>query len=263
MTHQDAISFNGEIIFPTDIGLTLRQLMTGTYVYCDLNVCNRQPLDFYTHLRNAEQTYTLMYGKTIQLTESLLAQHIDELLHFNRYPSSGSIHVELYILPNGSTLIICGDILIDEGYALRGIRPRALLTQYELPFEGHATSFSKSAQTMNDKFAKNEGYHCVLRANHDGVLCGIADATIFAVQKGAIFYSHTIDTGLENIAINRVSHAASKTGLIVKCQPININQLNYFDEFFWFDYRGITSISECNDNLYMCVIAERIINNMD
>jgi branched-subunit amino acid aminotransferase/4-amino-4-deoxychorismate lyase len=134
--------------------------------------------------------------------------------------------------------------------------------EYSLPFGGLPTNFRIEAAALFDLLAGGalggRGMARAVQCEGDRLLtCG--DATLFAIRGRVLFTPSVADGGLESVERGLVMEAATKARLIVREEPILHSALKDYDELFFADATGITSLAECDGAKFMSIIAPKII----
>ena len=195
----------------------------GTYLYQTLHVRGRRPLwlDRHTELlaRNIQELFGLRWAPDLRRLEAQIAT----LLDANRHPVAGSSFVRMAFTPAGDLLLIPGAVSLYDGYTLRSLRPAAAVVNYGVPYPEYPTSAREAA--------------CML-----------------ALQAAVTADNRAAEADIERAAV--------RTGVqaVIRCdgEEIGREQLARFDEIFYVDHRGLTSLSACEGQLYAAIITERI-----
>ena len=224
----------------------------GTYLYQTLHVRGRRPLWLDRH------------------TE-LLARNIQELFGLRWAPDlrrldAGSSFVRMAFTPAGDLLLIPGAVSFYDGYALRSLRPAAAVVNYGVPYPEYPTSAreaacmlalqaavtadNRAAEADIERAAVRTGVQAVIRCDGEGFVHVCDEAPLFAV-KGKKVYTPSVERELACRAVE-----AARLPLLEL--EIGREQLARFDEIFYVDHRGLTSLSACEGQLYAAIITERI-----
>ena len=226
----------------------------GTYLYQTLHVRGRRPLwlDRHTELlaRNIQELFGLRWAPDLRRLEAEIAA----LLDANRHPVAGSSFVRMAFTPAGDLLLIPGAVSFYDGYALRSLRPAAAVVNYGVPYPEYPTSAreaacmlalqaavtadNRAAEADIERAAVRTGVQAVIRCDGEGFVHVCDEAPLFAV-KGKKVYTPPAPPPLLELEIGR-------------------EQLARFDEIFYVDHRGLTSLSACEGQLYAAIITERI-----
>ena len=208
----------------------------GTYLYQTLHVRGRRPLWLDRH------------------TE-LLARNIQELFGLRWAPD---------------LLLIPGAVSLYDGYTLRSLRPAAAVVNYGVPYPEYPTSAreaacmlalqaavtadNRAAEADIERAAVRTGVQAVIRCDGEGFVHVCDEAPLFAV-KGKKVYTPPAPPSVERELAYRAVEAARLPLLELE---IGREQLARFDEIFYVDHRGLTSLSACEGQLYAAIITERI-----
>lgn len=242
----------------------------GTYLYQTLHVRGRRPLwlDRHTELlaRNIQELFGLRWAPNLRRLEAEIAA----LLDANRHPVAGSSFVRMAFTPAGDLLLIPGAVSFYDGYALRSLRPAAAVVNYGVPYPEYPTSAreaacmlalqaavtadNRAAEADIERAAVRTGVQAVIRCDGEGFVHVCDEAPLFAV-KGKKVYTPPAPPSVERELACRAVEAARLPLLELE---IGREQLARFDEIFYVDHRGLTSLSACEGQLYAAIITERI-----
>ena len=242
----------------------------GTYLYQTLHVRGRRPLwlDRHTELlaRNIQELFGLRWAPDLRRLEAQIAT----LLDANRHPVAGSSFVRMAFTPAGDLLLIPGAVSLYDGYTLRSLRPAAAVVNYGVPYPEYPTSAreaacmlalqaavtadNRAAEADIERAAVRTGVQAVIRCDGEGFVHVCDEAPLFAV-KGKKVYTPPAPPSVERELAYRAVEAARLPLLELE---IGREQLARFDEIFYVDHRGLTSLSACEGQLYAAIITERI-----
>ncbi|MDR2890217.1 MAG: hypothetical protein LBV18_01210 [Alistipes sp.] len=223
-------------------------------------------------------------------TEKEIAARIAEVLRDARSPSRGSAVVTLrfaaqtsqiipnqQIIPNRQATQTCTDALqptrkiavdvefgrtlLDTGYAVSSLRPQAVTYEYSIPFPAAPTGFQLSAQVLFDTLAlSHHGATRSIRREGDKLLmCGAAP--LFGIRGNTLFTAPIADGVPDSVERRRTMEAASKVGLHTIERAILRYELTQFDELFFADAAGITSLASCDGARFMSLTVNRLITH--
>ena len=234
----------------------------SAYLYQTLHVRGRRPLwlDRHTELlaRNIQELFGLRWAPDLRRLEAEIAA----LLDANRHPMA--------FTPTGDLLLIPGAVSLYDGYALRSLRPAAAVVNYGVPYPEYPTSAreaacmlalqaavtadNRAAEADIERAAVRTGVQAVIRCDDEGFVHVCDEAPLFAV-KGKKVYTPPAPPSVERELAYRAVEAAR---LPLLEQEIGREQLARFDELFYADHRGLTSLSACEGQLYATIVTERI-----
>ena len=226
----------------------------GTYLYQTLHVRGRRPLwlDRHTELlaRNIQELFGLRWAPDLRRLEAEIAA----LLDANRHPVAGSSFVRMAFTPAGDLLLIPGAVSFYDGYALRSLRPAAAVVNYGVPYPEYPTSAreaacmlalqaavtadNRAAEADIERAAVRTGVQAVIRCDGEGFVHVCDEAPLFAV-KGKEVYTPPAPPSVERELACRAVEAARLPLLELE---IGREQLARFDEIFYVDHRGLTSL---------------------
>jgi hypothetical protein len=264
------------------------------YVYQRINVSGGRALHLKAHLALATRAFERVYGLDPALAPPLapalappfapafgpaLAPALDEretaariaaIVRAKHSPARTGATVMLRLAPSrdiGENEAIRMDVeferaLLEAGYAHSPLRPRAVTFEYSMPYGGMPTNFAIEAGELYDFLAAGAvGRHGAARAvrcEGDRLLaCG--DAPLFAVHGRTLITPSLADGGFESVERALVIAAAGGARLSVREEPILHSELKNYDELFFADAAGITSLAECDGAKFMAIIAPKLV----
>ena len=267
MTPNDIISIDG-VPTPAAAMYDPTEYCRGGYIRQDIQVAGRRPMHLNEHLALIRRSFETLYGIRPQLPPATVAAWCTELLDLNGYPDS-SIRISILAAPYRSdgqirlrTTLIAREIMLETGYHIRAIRPRAVIEHYGLPYP----SLPFSAAFESDAAARLRrnitGSNIVLRADSTGQLLAAGTAALFAVEGRTVITSPTTAGAPDSVERRLTIEAVNRAGIAFEERPLTEERLGRYDELFFSDCRGLTSISECGENTYMSLMVDRIIRQM-
>mgnify|MGYP000749643424 CR=1 FL=1 len=188
MTPPQHIYLNGVLLDGRQETLSAQRLLQDNYVHAAVNTSAHSPLYLEKHLAYAAESYRKLYGTVPQFDTMQLREGIAALLDADRMPRLGNI-VRIYLLPSQRSGDAVPDLLamadhstIYRGYELISIRPKAILTNYEIPFCGHRTAVSLTTSRYMQAFAEHTGCHVALHCNRAERLISCLAACLLGSQ---------------------------------------------------------------------------------
>ncbi len=239
------------------------ELHTRHFVYQRVHASGGRTLHLAKHLTLAARVFEQIYGVRPSLDERGIAGRIASLLKESRVPAHAGATVMLYLVPTdeGGCEIVAEfeRVLLDAGYAHSPLRPTAVTFEYSLPFGGLPTGFQLAARALFDSLAlsRHGTTRSVRREGESLLSCG--DSPIFALRGRALFVPPLSRGAVESVERQLVMEAAERAGFVVREEPISHSQLKSFDELFFADATGITSLSECDGAKFMTFAVARIV----
>ena len=268
MTSTDYISVNGAIVAPTTSLDTFERLRAG-YVRQDMRVRDRRPLHVAAHLALLGRAFERVYGRRVVLSPAMVAAWCADLLVRNRYPSGGSCRVSALLIPSerGADLVLVGgEILLDEGYSVRPVRPSASVDCYDVGFGEMPTSAAFEAAEAALLRARNrhkvQGSHVVLRTDDEGVTLSAGTAPLFAVEGHTIITTPLAYGAPDTVERQITLDAIARSEIALREDVVVADALDRYDELFFADYRGLTSIDRIGQTNYMSLVVDRIVRSM-
>lgn len=262
MSPRDYISVNGVLATPT---LDAFERLRAGYVRQDMRVRNHRPLHIAAHLSLLCRSFERVFGQRVVLSPAMAAAWCADLLARNRYASVGSCRVTALLVPaeQGADLVLVGgEILLDDSYSVRPIRPSASIDCYTLGFGELPTSTAFEAAEAALLRARNrgqaQGSHVVLRADDEDVILSAGTAPLFAVAGRTIVTTPLVYGAPESIERQLTIDAIVRSGIDLREDAVAADALDRYDELFFADYRGLTSIEQVGTTNYMSLVVDRI-----
>lgn len=259
------VSWNGRITSPDLEGGTLAELLTAHYIYQRVQYCGGQVLNLAEHLAVVRRVFWNIHRTQPEFDQTAIAADIASLVRENRYPEGVAVVVMLCFFPEGEgarRLIMCERPLIEKGYTVSSLRPSAVTHQYKMPYEGFPTNFLLSAARFYDSAALEFGATKSVRYE-GGALLGCGDAPLFGIRGKTLFTAPLTDGAAESVERQLVISAARRLGLDFLEEAIPHGDLVMFDELFYADAAGITSLGECDGIKFMSLIVNRLAGHLN
>ncbi len=231
--------------------------MQGVTIYQIIHTLDGRIYHLEEHLTLLFEGYYELFGKGIKLVKSRIEQQIAELLKRSRCPRGVSLFVRLALNSEGEISLQEHERSLYKGYTLRCIRPRTATVEFAIPYGIYPTSIRDSLTAFANYAATKLGGDLALRLSGN-VVDAINGAQIFALStKGLITAadSHSVEHRL-------TKEVARKLDITIIERPILISELPSFDELFFVDHYGVTSIRSCNGSHYMSNAATTIATQL-
>jgi hypothetical protein len=218
-------------------------------------------------LRIASRAFEHIYGFDPALDPTEVARRVREKLHAMRHPARTGSTVILRFAPDedrGCIMTVEYErTLLDAGYALSPLRPRAVSYEYSVPFAAFPTGFHLSARELFDTLAlrHHEATRSVRREGERLISCG--DAPLFAIRGRVLFVPPLTEGAMDGVEREMVIAAAPQARLTVRQEAILLGELKSFDELLFADAAGITSLAECDGAKFMSLVAPRLAAALD
>lgn len=192
-----------------------------------------------------------------ELTE--FEERVKRIVATERYPDRLSSFVRVEVDAEGRERLLPAGISLYNGYTMRSITPSAAIIHYDVPFSDFHTSLRESAAQFATLRAQLAGADIAIRSNAKGECVTADNSPLFALRGNMAATSST--RGDVEAALTR--HAIEAAGLQFMAEPLNEENIFDFDELFYVDHRGVTSIERCNGHIYMSLKAERIASHLE
>lgn len=264
MTGTPHICLNGELLDGRDERCPTHRLLHTNYIYAAVNTAGHRPLYPEKQLACAATSYGKLYGKPPRLDADRIGQDIAALLDADRMPRLGNVAYVHLLPPDGADreaepdiLVTAGPSTIYRGYELISIRPKAVLTNYEIPFCGHRTAVSLAASRYMQGFAERAGCHIALHCNRAGQLVSCGDYPVFLARDGMLFTppAETFPACTERELMWR---ACALAGIPVAERPLSASEIPGADEVMVFNHTGLQSVLSLGNCYFYNLLALRL-----
>jgi hypothetical protein len=230
------------------------------YVYQRLHAAEGAALHLADHLKIASRAFEHIYGEAPELDEGEIEARIAEILRPGRSAArTGSTVLLRLVWEDGCRWSVAFErVLLDAGYTLSPLRPKAVSYEYSIPFSGFPTGFQLSARDLFDTLALRQ--HGATRSvrRHGERLISCGDAPLFGIRGHILFTAPFSAGAMDGVEREMVISAAGRSRLIVREEPILHSELKSFDELFFADSGGLTSLAECDGAKFMSLVAPRV-----
>lgn len=186
------------------------------------------------------------------LTATEVAERVGQLLWHNGYPSDRSNVVLLRSYGAGDYVLSCCGTSLYDALSLRALRPHAMVVEAGCAFAGLPTSATFAEARMLADYVREQGAGAFVAVDLAGRVVSVDGATPFAVRRGTIALSPRSMSAEAEI----VMRVLEKAGRRVELREILRDELFAADELWGVDYRGITSVAECEGRAYSDIIAD-------
>lgn len=247
----DVICHNGKFVDASSLGAG--ELFSADYVYQTLFVSDYRPRLLADHLELLRAAALRLYDRAPALGEKELPELIRGLLLRNHYPA-GYCEVDIrFRVCDGTahTFLTAGPIAIYNGRELTGARPRAIVTGYDIPFEGIRTGFSRSAAEYAAGYARRHGADTAIRSRRSGEITGVGEWPFFGVRNREIVTPPLDSATHDSVERRLVLEAAARRHIPVCEEAISHHDLTSFSEMFYCAPQGLTAIDSCGTVKYL------------
>jgi hypothetical protein len=249
---------------PDEVEISFGELLSTHYIYQRVQFHNGIVPHLTDHLAIVERTFWNIYRTRSTFDAKAITHAVATLAHRNHYQTEGAgLTLLLCFFPNveGTDLLIfCERPLIEVGYTVSSLRPVATVNHYRLPYEGFPVSFGLSAARFYEGLAAEAGATKSIRAEGEKLIeCGTAP--LFGIRGRTLFTAPLTEGAIESVERELVIEAAERAKLCFVEEAILHSDLVRFDELFYADAAGITSLSECGGAKFMSLLVGRIIDN--
>ncbi len=263
------IYLNERLIESAAGGVGYGRLLGANYIYAAVNTDAHEPLLLERHLYHAANSYAKLYGAAPEPDAAEIGKRIRHLLYINGMPLTGNI-VNIYMVPpaggakNRPDVIVMHDrTTIYHGYDLISLRPKAVVTNYEVPFSGHRTAVSHIAARYMESFAVALGANIALRVNRQGKLVSAGDYPVFAVAGEEVFTPAPERGPGDSVERELMFRACRLAGISITERDIETAELPSLDEIMVFDHTGIRCVLSIGENYYYNLMGDRLGKTID
>lgn len=252
MTPAETVCLNGTIGRLGEMGLTAQELLYSEFLYTEITTIDRQPLYLAEKFSRLEADFCTLYGKECPHIPEAGAW-IERLLRENHAPIGGNIIRACLFIDRGDRpcwLFTYAYPSLYRGYEQIVLRPKAVLTNYELPLENFMTGTSATMADFAARYARRQGAGAAIRVNRAGQLISLGEYPLLAVRERHAA-TPALGNGARDITERRLLLAACRqVGLQVEERPVDVEQIVRLDELLGFTPQGILAVLCCNDRYY-------------
>lgn len=228
--------------------------MNGVYLYQTVHTLAGVPLFLEGHAAALDAAARTLFGRPFRYDPKRLEEGIGQLLQAEKTPDDLSAFVRLELSPEGELTYRYAGLSLYRGYELRSLRPEAATFVYDLPFGEYSTSASEAAGALAQAQARRLGAQCAVRCTTDGTVRTADDAPLYAVRGRRIFTC----PAPESVERTTAALCIAAAGFERIEEPVLREELHRVEELFYFDHRGVTSLSKCDGEPLLSLAAERI-----
>ena len=142
------------------------------------------------------------------------------------------------------------------------MRPRGIITNYEIPFEKHQTNVSLTAARFADSYASSHGYNIAIRANRAGTLLSSGDNPLFALRGNTLLTTPTEKGARPSAERDLMFRLAEKAGVKVIEEELTVEDAASYEELMIFTPVGIQTLYSLGDmkvsNIYGSLLGEHL-----
>lgn len=266
MESEKKISLDGEIVSWRESSLAPTLLLGRNMVYTTINTLAYKPLHLEQKLRYALESYKALFGQKPAIrTSPQIAHDIQDLLYYGFYPEVGNtVNIFLIPTPEGAThtLLMHEATTPYEGYGLLSVRPKAIIANYEIPFEKHQTNISLSAARFADQHASSRGYGIALRANRAGTLISSGDNPLFALRSEELLTTPIGKGARGSAERDMMFEIAQRAGIKLLEEELRVEDVESYEELIVFTPVGLQSIGYLGErrlsNIYATVLEKQL-----
>ena len=226
--------------------------MTELYLYQTVHLARGRARNAEAHAARLDAASRELFGRGY--APARLAARIEALAAAERYPTGVSGFVRIELGADGEERLTPAGVSLYDGYAFRSLQPEAVTVDYDLPLSEAPTSAREAAAQLARRLAERAGAEVAVRCDSAGILGSADDAPLLAIAGRTVLTAPGSASVERRLAVQAVRAA----GLELREEPFGRADLPGFDELFFADHRGVTSLSRCDGQPLMSLIAERI-----
>ena len=161
------------------------------YLYQQVRTDGHQPLRLAEHCRLLNDASLRLFDREFNADIQEIEENIASILIRDRYSKELSHIVEIRLYPEGDYAIFAVETSLYGDFELRAIRPRALVHNSEIGFDGMPTSAAKAHTELLRKYAEKYGCTCVICVDGNGVVNNI-DAVVIRYADNGEFLAFAV-----------------------------------------------------------------------
>lgn len=242
-------------------------------VYQTVHLCDGRPRLVADHAALVDRAARSLLGIRYKVDPADLERRIAAAAAAARYPRSVSGFVRIELFTDGRERLAPAGVSLYRGYAWRSLTPEARTIRYDLPLSEAPASHRAAAALLARQRARLSGADVAVRCNGAGHCLTADDAPLIAI-RGREVVTPPVGDGtaaadgaapalFPSVERALALRAAVEAGLTVCEEPVERSALGRFDELFYVDHRGITSLAHCDGYPFMTLLAERIAGQME
>lgn len=222
------------------------------FLYQHLRAQNGKISNLKAHLALLNEASTTLFGAHVTLTEKEVNKACEQLLYRGNY-SSSAIHIlELRLQQSGKFRLRVIETSLYKGFALRVMRPKAMVAEgCNYPFS-MPTSAALSMVDFLRLTALQNQCHIALCTDHNGVVTSVDGAAPIVVHGTTITISNSTSSAYNDLAVATLKTLPNHT---VEIRPVTLTETLSADELFYVDARGITAVGSLGSTYFSDSIA--------
>lgn len=238
--------------------------MSALYLYQTVHVLDGRPRLVEAHAALLDEASRTLFGRPYAADPARLARRIAAVAAAERYPAGVSGFVRLELTADGDERLHPAGVSLYRGYALRSLTPRAASCCYDTPFSEAPTSVREAAARLAAYEVRRSGADIAVHCTAGGVCLTADDGPLFAVRGHAVLTApaavvrDAASPAFPSVERELALRAVRAAGLTAHEECFTAAELKHFDELFYADHRGLTSLSSCDGHPFMSLVAERI-----
>lgn len=224
--------------------------MSQLSLYQIIHTLDGRILHLEEHVKLLFEAYYEIFTSGAKLDLDAIRATITSICNRSRCPKGVSLFVKIEISQSGELLIEECERSLYRGYTLRCVSPRAATIDFTAPYIEYPTSARESLIDLATLAARKKACDVALRC-HNGEVDMIGGAQIFAVSQEGIV---TAATSL-SVEHRKAKAAARLSNMTIIERAISADEITSFDELFFVDHCGVTSVRSCDSHHLMSIVA--------
>ena len=233
--------------------------MTDFYLYQIIHICEGQARFAKGHIAVMQEAVNRLYARPRKLPTQQWIKRLTQTIEQINAPHDTSSFIRMELHPNFELRLVDMGVSLYKGYDLRSIHPNAQTLVYELPEGQISSSAQQLTVELADLVAQREGYDVALQCDRYGQCQSCAGSPIMALKHNRIIAPPHPQHIERFIAMS----AIKSLGMDYEERNFREDEIPSFEELFWIDHRGITSLAHCNGVPFLSFAAERIAHKME
>lgn len=228
---------------------------SAPFIYQRMRTCGYAILHLESHIDIIQRATKTLFGKTLELNSDNIQDICKRILLRGNYPAAATHIVELRCTEHSQISMRIVETSIYNGYNMRVVRPKAHLMELSGEPLHIPTSGSLALLEVIRTIARADDGAVALCTDCAGNITAIDGASPIMVKGRKITISPTIESVETTLVTNALM---AFRGENLSIGNITTAELATADELFYADSRGITSISQFENNFYSDGVAYAI-----
>lgn len=227
------------------------------YIYQYIRCAGYEPCNLDRYIQQLEDLAGELLRLHLGIDEKMLRQRIASELRSAGCAANHTNVVQVRYYASGEMQIEAVEMLYD-GFALRAMRPHAYLTPIDSNLLLRDSSAKEAMVALNRAMGDAIDKDVAVWMDNQGEIIAIDGESVVAVFDDEVRFSRE-GSGVEF----ELAHSVASSGRrrITK-GAIMVEDLSRATELLFIDYRGITAVAYCEENLYVDFYAENLARQL-